>query len=157
MKKKILSLIAGFLLNLAPAWALENGLARTPPVGWDSWNKFDCKVSEKLVKEMADALVANGMKDAGDEYVVIDDCWQVSRDTGGNIVADSQRFPSGMKALADYIHSRGLKFGIYSDAGMGTCQERAGSRGYESKMPANTLPGVWIISNTTGAITVSRR
>jgi alpha-galactosidase len=131
MKKTILSLIAFFLLALAPARALENGLARTPPMGWNSWNKFGCNVSEKLIKEMADAVVTSGMKDAGYQYVVIDDCWQVSRDGEGNIVPDPQRFPAGMKAVADYIHAKGLKFGIYSDAGTGTCQDRPGSRGYE--------------------------
>jgi len=107
VKKTILSLIACFLLALAPAQALENGLARTPPMGWNSWNKFGCDVSEKLVKGMADAMVTSEMKDAGYQYVVIDDCWQVSRDGEGNIVPDPQRFPSGMKALADYVHSQG--------------------------------------------------
>lgn len=108
-------------------------LAQTPPMGWNSWNKFACNVSEKLIKEMADALVASGMKEAGYEYIVIDDCWQVSRDADGNIVPDKERFPSGMKALADYIHSKGLKFGLYSDAGTGTCQNRPGSYNYEEK------------------------
>jgi alpha-galactosidase len=106
-------------------------LAATPPMGWNSWNKFACNVSEDLIKGMADAMVASGMKDAGYEYVVIDDCWQVSRDDNGNIVPDVKRFPSGMKALGDYIHSKGLKFGIYSDTGTLTCQKRPGSRGYE--------------------------
>jgi alpha-galactosidase len=113
------------------AVALDNGLAKTPPMGWNSWNKFGCDVSEKLIKEMADALVSTGMKDAGYRYIVIDDCWQVKRDERGRIVADADRFPSGIKALADYIHSKGLKFGIYSDAGTGTCQGRPGSHGYE--------------------------
>jgi len=112
-------------------FALDNGLARTPPMGWNSWNKFACNVSEVLIRQAADAVVSTGMKDAGYEYVVIDDCWQVSRDASGNIVPDAQRFPNGMKALADYIHSKGLKFGIYSDAGTGTCQNRPGGRGYE--------------------------
>src|SRR2546423_3586915 len=80
---------------------------------------------------MADALVSTGMRDAGYQYVVIDDCWQVERDAEGNIIPDSQRFPSGMKALADYVHSKGLKFGLYSDAGTLTCQKRPGGRGYE--------------------------
>ncbi len=80
---------------------------------------------------MADAMVTSGMKDAGYQYVVIDDCWQVKRDSNGNIVADDKRFPSGMKALADYVHTKGLKFGLYSDAGTKTCQGRPGSRGYE--------------------------
>jgi alpha-galactosidase len=122
-------LCVGFITR--PLHALENGLARTPPMGWNSWNKFACNVSEDLVKVAADAIVRTGMKDAGYEYVVIDDCWQVSRDAEGNIIADAKRFPSGMKAVGDYIHSKGLKFGIYSDAGRGTCQNRPGSRGYE--------------------------
>ena len=113
------------------AKALENGIAPTPPMGWNSWNKFGCNVSESLIKEMADAMVSTGMKDAGYQYLVIDDCWQVSRDDQGNIQADPQRFPSGIKALADYVHSKGLKFGLYSDAGTLTCQKRPGSRGYE--------------------------
>jgi len=128
--KKIIA--AGILLLAASsAQALENGLARTPPMGWNSWNKFGCDVSETLIMEMADAMVDSGMRDAGYEYIVIDDCWQVSRDEEGNIVADPDRFPSGMKALADYIHAKGLKFGLYSDAGSFTCQRRPGSKGYE--------------------------
>lgn len=115
----------------ARARALDNGLAKTPPMGWNSWNKFGCDVSEKLIKEMTDALVRQGMRDAGYQYVVIDDCWQVDRDAQGNIIPDPQRFPSGMKALADYVHSKGLKFGLYSDAGTLTCQKRPGGRGYE--------------------------
>jgi alpha-galactosidase len=125
-----LSMVATVLL-VPSAQALDNGLARTPPMGWNSWNTFACDVDETLIKEMADAMVASGMKDAGYQYVVIDDCWQVSRDEDGNIVADPDRFPSGMKALADYVHSKGLKFGLYSDAGTATCQGRPGSRGYE--------------------------
>jgi alpha-galactosidase len=111
--------------------ALDNGLARTPPMGWNSWNKFACNVSEDLIKQAADAMVSSGMKDAGYQYIVIDDCWQVARDPQGNIIADAKRFPSGIKALADYVHAKGLKFGIYSDAGTGTCQNRPGGRGYE--------------------------
>ena len=102
-------------------------------MGWNSWNKFACNVSEQLIKETADALVETGMKDAGYEYLVIDDCWQISRDAEGNIVADTKRFPSGMRALADYVHSKGLKFGLYSDAGTLTCQKRPGSKGFEQK------------------------
>jgi len=100
-------------------------------MGWNSWNKFACNVSEKLIKEMADAMVTSGMRDAGYVYLVIDDCWQIDRDAQGNILPDPQRFPSGMKALADYVHSKGLRFGLYSDAGTLTCQKRPGSRGYE--------------------------
>lgn len=106
-------------------------LAPTPPMGWNSWNKLACNVSEGVIKQMADAMVTSGMKDAGYQYVVIDDCWQVSRDARGEIVADPQRFPSGIKALADYVHSLGLKFGIYSDAGSKTCEGRPGGLGHE--------------------------
>ena len=115
--------------GVAEAW--DNGLALTPPMGWNSWNKFGCNVSEDLVKSIADGMVSGGMKDAGYEYVIIDDCWQVSRDANGNIVPDPKAFPSGMKALADYIHSKGLKFGIYSDAGSKTCAGRPGGLGHE--------------------------
>lgn len=108
-----------------------NSLAQTPPMGWNSWNKFGCNVSEKLMKEMADAMVSSGMKDAGYEYIVIDDCWQVGRDSLGNIIPDPERFPNGIKHLADYIHGKGLKLGIYSCAGSYTCQGRPGSRGYQ--------------------------
>jgi alpha-galactosidase len=111
-----------------PAWM---DIAKTPPMGWNSWNKFGCNVSEQLIRETADAMVSSGMKAAGYRYVVIDDCWQVDRDENGTIVPDKQRFPSGMKALADYVHSKGLKFGLYSDAGARTCEGRPGSSGYE--------------------------
>jgi alpha-galactosidase len=111
--------------------ARSSMLARTPPMGWNSWNKFGCNVSEDLIRQMADAMVSSGMKDAGYQYVVIDDCWQSDRDGSGNIVADPAHFPSGIKALADYVHTRGLKFGLYSDAGTKTCAGRPGSRGYE--------------------------
>ena len=130
--KKLLVLAALLLMfSVANVNALDNGLAKTPPMGWNSWNKFGCNVSEKLIKQMADAMVMSGMRDAGYVYLVIDDCWQVGRDAQGNILPDPQRFPSGMKALADYVHAKGLKFGIYSDAGTLTCQKRPGSRGYE--------------------------
>ncbi|HKC11276.1 MAG TPA: glycoside hydrolase family 27 protein, partial [Vicinamibacteria bacterium] len=100
-------------------------------MGWNSWNKFGCDVSEKLIKETADAMVATGMKDVGYQYVVIDDCWQVKRDEKGRIVPDPERFASGMKDLANYVHGKGLRFGLYSDAGTGTCKKRPGSKGYE--------------------------
>lgn len=106
-------------------------LAVTPPMGWNSWNRFDCDVSEELIRGIADTIVSSGMRDAGYEYVVIDDCWQVERDAMGTIVADPQRFPSGIPALASYVHSLGLKFGLYTDAGTQTCQGRPGSYGSE--------------------------
>jgi alpha-galactosidase len=130
---KINILILTIMLSIAgcTAFAEPPPVALTPPMGWNSWNKFGCDVSEDLLRQMADAMVQSGMKDAGYQYLVIDDCWQVSRDASGNIVPDPKRFPSGMKGLGDYIHSKGLKFGIYSDAGTKTCAGRPGSRGYE--------------------------
>jgi len=126
------NLLLGILLlaNIIYAQKFEN-LALTPPMGWNSWNRFACDVDERLIRETADAMVSSGMKDAGYRYVIIDDCWQGERDNLGFIQPDPERFPSGMKALADYIHSKGLKFGIYSDAGWKTCGGRPGSRGYE--------------------------
>jgi alpha-galactosidase len=109
----------------------SNGLALTPPMGWNSWNRFQCNVDEKLIRGAADAMVASGMKDAGYQYVVIDDCWHGQRDAHGDIQADPQRFPSGIKALADYVHAKGLKFGIYSDAGDKTCAGKPASLGHE--------------------------
>ncbi len=106
-------------------------LAATPPMGWNSWNTFACDIDEKLIRETADAMVSSGMKDAGYEYVNIDDCWNGERDERGFIQPDPERFPSGMKALADHVHSLGLKLGIYSDAGSETCAGRPGSRGHE--------------------------
>src|SRR6266403_1824169 len=111
-RKIVLSVVVVIFLSSFPlaARAWDNGVALTPPMGWNSWNKFGCNVSEDMIKSMADAMVTSGMKDAGYEYVVIDDCWQVERDQAANIVPDSKRFPSGIKALADYVHSLGLKF-----------------------------------------------
>jgi alpha-galactosidase len=130
--KRTLFFAAVYLLFFAAALpALDDGQARTPPMGWNSWNKIGCNVNEDAVKKAADGMVKTGMKDAGYQYIVIDDCWQISRDEQGNILADPKKFPSGMKALADYVHSVGLKFGIYSDAGRKTCAGRPGSRGYE--------------------------
>jgi alpha-galactosidase len=106
-------------------------LALTPPMGWNTWNRFACNIDEHLIRQSADALVASGMRDAGYQYLVIDDCWHGQRDAHGDIQPDAKRFPSGIKALADYVHSKGLKFGIYSDAGRLTCGGRPGSRGYE--------------------------
>jgi len=100
-------------------------------MGWNSWNKFACNVNEQLIRETADAMVSSGMKDAGYVYVNIDDCWHGKRDEQGFIHPDPERFPSGMEALGDYLHAKGLKFGIYSDAGWQTCGGRPGSRGHE--------------------------
>jgi alpha-galactosidase len=127
----LLFLLLGCTLFAEDQPSLSAQLALTPPMGWNSWNRFGCNVSEDMIKGMADAMVKSGMKDAGYQYVVIDDCWQVERDKDANIVPDPQRFPSGIKALADYVHSLGLKFGIYSDAGSQTCAGRPGGLGHE--------------------------
>ena len=133
MKKSlVLSLVlAGFLPAGSAVAQKFEGLAKTPQLGWNSWNKFGCNVSEQMIRETADAMVSSGMKEAGYQYVNIDDCWHGERDARGFITANKERFPSGMKALADYVHSKGLKLGIYSDAGWKTCGGRPGSRGHE--------------------------
>lgn len=107
------------------------GLADTPPMGWNSWNKFACNINEKLIREIADAMVETGLRDMGYVYLNLDDCWHGQRDSLGFIQADPEKFPSGMKALADYVHSKGLKIGLYSDAGRSTCGGRPGSFGHE--------------------------
>src|SRR2546427_4147280 len=127
----LLAVAGATLLDLPASAQTSSSLAQTPPMGWNSWNKFACNVSDKLIREMADAMVSSGMQAAGYQYVNIDDCWQVSRDPQGAIVADPQRFPSGMKVLADYVHSKGLKLGLYTDAGTGTFEKRPGSLNYE--------------------------
>ena len=97
-------------------------LAKTPPMGFNTWNTFGPDINEKMVLEMADVIVEKGYKDAGYQYVVIDDCWSLrERDENGNLVADPEKFPHGMKYVGDYIHSKGLKFGMYSCAGTRTC------------------------------------
>ncbi|MBW6498974.1 MAG: glycoside hydrolase family 27 protein [Bacteroidales bacterium] len=119
------------LLVAFGASAQKFDLAKTPPMGWNSWNTFACNIDEKLIRETAEHMVSSGMRDAGYVYVNIDDCWHGERDSLGFIQPDPVRFPSGMKALADYVHSLGLKLGIYSDAGTKTCAGYPGSRGYE--------------------------
>lgn len=101
-------------------------------MGWNSWNSFGCDIDEDLIHQEIDALVATGMRDAGYRYVNLDDCWMApTRDARGNLRADPTRFPHGIAPLADYAHARGLKFGIYSTAGTGTCQSLPGSLGHE--------------------------
>jgi alpha-galactosidase len=129
MKRLLLGLLclAGFTVSAQK----YDGLALTPPMGWNSWNKFQGRVSDPLVREIADAMATNGMKAVGYQYVNLDDLWQGERDADGNITADAKRFPNGIKALADYVHSKGLKLGIYSDAGTKTCGGRPGSQDHE--------------------------
>ena len=130
MKKTILLLCILASATFVSAQKFEN-LAQTPPMGWNSWNKFACTIDENIIKEIADKMVETGLRDAGYIYINIDDCWHGKRDSLGFITADAEKFPSGIKALADYVHSKGLKLGIYSDAGRETCGGRPGSFGHE--------------------------
>lgn len=119
-----------FFITSLFAQKYEN-LALTPPMGWNSWNKFACNIDENLIKAIADQMVESGLRDAGYIYLNLDDCWHGERDSLGFIQADPVKFPSGIRALADYVHSKGLKIGIYSDAGRKTCGGRPGSFGHE--------------------------
>ena len=134
MQKKMKMAILGGMLALmalpvkAQKW---EGLADTPQMGWSTWNKFQGNISEEVIKGIADVMAESGLRDAGYTYINIDDCWHGKRDADGFITADPKKFPNGMKALADYVHSKGLKLGIYSDAGTATCAGEPGSLGHE--------------------------
>lgn len=130
--KRILLMAVSTVFFITSLFAQKfEDLALTPPMGWNSWNKFACNIDENIIKGVADAMVESGLRDAGYGYLNLDDCWHGRRDSLGFIQADSVKFPSGIKALADYIHSKGLKIGIYSDAGRKTCGGRPGSFGHE--------------------------
>ena len=142
--KKILTIAAGILtgvtvavLSIFSIGAWDNGLAKTPPMGWNSWNVFHGNINESQIKQIADAMVTSGMKDAGYVYLNLDDNWMANpaRDANGNLRADPTRFPNGIKALADYVHAKGLKLGIYGDRGTMTCMNvpQSGSKGYEDR------------------------
>ncbi|XP_025837627.1 alpha-N-acetylgalactosaminidase isoform X2 [Agrilus planipennis] len=133
--------IIGFLCLLRFCDSLNNGLALTPPMGWMSWQRYRCNVdcynypndclSEMLIKRIADLMVSEGYKDAGYEYLIIDDCWlNKTRGRNGELLEDAERFPSGMKNLSNYIHGKGLKFGIYQDFGNFTCAGYPGLFGH---------------------------
>lgn len=130
--KKIIKLIVFISFPLCFAQKFEN-VALTPPMGWNSWNTFEVNINEDLVKKTADIIVSSGLKDAGYEYIVLDDGWMVKdhRDKNGDLVPDPVKFPHGMKALIDYVHYKGLKFGLYNCAGTQTCAGYPGTRGYE--------------------------
>ena len=119
------------LLVSRPGYAQSKAVAATPPMGWNSWNHFAEKVNDAVIRAQADAMVSSGMRDAGYVYVNIDDTWEAGRDAQGVIHANS-KFPD-MKALADYVHSKGLKIGIYSSPGPKTCAGFAGSYGHEDQ------------------------
>ena len=129
---KRLALVLVLCVSISVSAEKFKGLALTPPMGWNSWNTFGTKIDEKLIKEMAEALIKSGMQEAGYRYIVIDDGWEaMSRDGRGNLVPDPSRFPSGMKALGDYLHEKGFKFGIHNCAGTKTCAGYPGGRGHE--------------------------
>ncbi|CAB9502349.1 Probable alpha-galactosidase B [Seminavis robusta] len=133
MTPNLLGALAVLALFDSKARALDNGLGKTPPMGWNTWYNFRCDLNETVIHEAVEAFLDYGLLDVGYEYINLDDCWQLRRDMNtGQIVEDRDKFPSGMTALGDYIHSKGLKFGLYSDAGLMTCQQRPGSLGVES-------------------------
>ncbi len=150
MFNRFRALLLTALLMPSALLAQTSTLAATPPMGWNSWNLFAGRVTDKDVRAAADAMVSSGMKDAGYIYVNIDDTWQGERDAQGNIQANS-KFPD-MKALADYVHSKGLKIGIYSGAGReDLCQVRRQLSGTKRRMQRPMRPGASIISSTTSA------
>jgi alpha-galactosidase len=129
-----LILLAAVLIGVSPvAAATPVAPAGPPPMGWNSWNNFGCNINENIIKAAADQIVANGLDAAGYKYVNIDDCWMArDRDSDANLRADPVKFPSGIKAVADYVHGKGLKLGIYSSAGTATCQGLPASLGHET-------------------------
>lgn len=132
---KSLFLSAALLLSslFTTAQTPRNQLTPRPPMGWMTWNLFQGNINEQLIRETADAMVEGGFRDAGYEYIFIDDLWQGGRDRQNNIIPDPEKFPNGMKALADYVHSKGLKLGIYSDAAQLTCGGWTASLGFEEQ------------------------
>jgi alpha-galactosidase len=131
MRKVVIIIALVFVTENIAAQKFE-GLALTPPMGWNSWNTFQTNIDEKMVMEIADDMVKSGMRDAGYTYLVLDDGWMSKeRDNDGNLVADPVKFPNGIKHVADYVHTKGLKFGLYNCAGTKTCGGYPGTRGYE--------------------------
>lgn len=133
MKKRFIVLAVLVCVVVSNYAQKFEGLALTPPMGWNSWNTFQIKINEDLIKQTADMLVSSGMRDAGYNYLVLDDGWMASeRDAKtGDLVADPIKFPHGIKTVIDYVHSKGLKFGLYNCGGVKTCAGFPGTRGYE--------------------------
>ena len=130
--RSFMFLVVICVISCSTAGAANDELALTPPMGWNSWNAFEADIDEQKIREIADVMVDSGMREAGYTYLVLDDGWMdKNRDSAGNLVADPNKFPSGMKAIGDYIHSKGLKFGIYEDRGKWTCQQLPGSFKHE--------------------------
>eukprot|EP01096_Ripella_sp_DP13-Kostka_P003392 TRINITY_DN1500_c0_g1_i2.p1 TRINITY_DN1500_c0_g1~~TRINITY_DN1500_c0_g1_i2.p1 ORF type:complete len:439 (+),score=123.88 TRINITY_DN1500_c0_g1_i2:88-1317(+) len=130
-QKGVLVMAVLVVLFVGCSEALDNGLARTPPMGWNSWNHWGCNINETIILDTAKAMRANGMQAAGYQYVNVDDCWAIGRYPNGTVQADPKTFPHGIQWLASQVHSLGFKFGIYTCAGNLTCQGRPGSEGYE--------------------------
>lgn len=129
----LLLLICLSTTNISSQTKSETVLAATPPMGWMTWNLYGTNINEKIIRDIADAMVLEGFKDAGYTYIYIDDGWQGGRDKRNNMIPDPEKFPSGIKALADYVHSKGLKLGIYSDAAQLTCAGYTASLGFEEQ------------------------
>jgi alpha-galactosidase len=132
MRKILLALFVSSII-VCNAQKKEVMLAPTPPMGWMTWNYFGTDIYEKDIREMADAMVSSGMSKVGWQYIFIDDGWVGGRDNRNNIIADPKRFPSGIKAMADYVHAKGLKLGIYSDASPLTCEGYTASLNFEEQ------------------------
>ena len=137
-KKGVALLIITFFVSIFSTYAQvktsgDNVLAPTPPMGWMTWNYFGTNINENIIRQIADAMVNNGMVKARFNHIMIDDGWQGGRDNKNNIIPDPKKFPSGIKALADYVHSKGIKLGIYSDAAQLTCTGYTASLGFEGQ------------------------
>ncbi len=136
MKQSYSFILILFLIAIGAS--VDNGLGKTPQMGWNSWNHFKCNINETVLKQTTDKIIELGLDKKGYIYVNVDDCWQTDRDnTTKVIIEDKKKFPSGMGSLAKYVHEKGLKFGLYSDAGSMTCQSKPGSYGFE-KIDAET-------------------
>lgn len=129
----MLSLLLSSLLAATPVVAVNNGLARTPQMGWNNWNSLGCDVSQDLLLDTARILVDSGLRDVGYQYVVLDDCWQGERDANGYITYDKQKFPDGMKHISNKVHEMGMLYGMYSSAGEMTCARYPGSLDFEKQ------------------------
>ncbi len=132
--KKLSLTLALFLgvFTIKSTNALDNGLGLTPPMGWNTWNRYYCDINQTVIYTNTDQIKRLGLAELGYNYVNVDDCWLTkNRDSNGKVIVDPETFPDGMKAIGDYIHSQGLKFGIYNSAGTMTCEGRAGSLRHE--------------------------
>ena len=132
-RRLLLFFAVALLTSLHTTAANRDSLALTPPMGFMTWNKYKEDINEQLIRQIADKMAADGYAEAGYKYIFIDDAWQGGRDKRNNILPDSEKFPSGMKALADYVHSKGLRLGIYSDAALLTCAGYTASYGFEQQ------------------------